>query len=100
MTPARERLLRLVLEMPEQAVPTIARSILWTCPGMEDVTKPMAVKAKMELLEAIGSIAHDPKLREKFKEEIERLKAAPRPVRTKRDNIVPLFGGSEGPNTA
>jgi hypothetical protein len=95
MTPARERLLRLALEMPEQAVATIARSILWTCPGMEDATKPMLVRAKVELLEGLGSIAHDPKLRALFKEEIERLKAAPRPVRAKRDsNIVPLFGAN------
>jgi hypothetical protein len=41
MTPARERLLRIVLAMPEAGVTVIAKSIGWICPGLEQAGRPM-----------------------------------------------------------
>jgi hypothetical protein len=41
MTPARERLLRLALAMPEAGVTVIAKSIVWICPGLEKDGRPI-----------------------------------------------------------
>jgi hypothetical protein len=73
--------------MPEAAVPTICRSIAWMCPGIDDPTKPAMVRAKAELLEALGGIIHDKALREQFAAEIDRLKA----------EHIPAPGGSACP---
>jgi hypothetical protein len=90
MTP-REKLLRLVLAMPEAAIPTICRSIGWICPGIDDPTKPMMVRPRAELLEALGGIIHDRALREQFSAEVDKLKAEHVPS-PRRDNVVELFG--------
>jgi hypothetical protein len=93
MTPAREKLLRLALEMPEQGVASITNSILWICPGLADKAKPMLVQNKVGLLKALGTIIHDPVLLERFQSELELLKAGHVPKAPKHDNVVALFAG-------
>lgn len=93
MTPEREKLLRLALDMPEEAVSVTARSIVWICPGLADATRPIFQKSKLELLEALGTIIHDPVLREQFSAEVESLKAGYVPSEPSADNVVSLFAG-------
>jgi hypothetical protein len=94
MTP-REKLLRLALVMPDAGVQTICNSITWICPGIDDPTRPVMVRDRAELLEALGSIIHDKALREQFAAEIGRLKANYVPSPT-HDNVVSLFGEVAG----
>ena len=93
MTPEREKLLRLVVAMPEEAVGVTARSIVWVCPGLADETRPIFQRNKVELLEALGGIIHDPVLRERFSAELKRLKAEHVPAEPVPGNVVALFGG-------
>jgi hypothetical protein len=79
--------------MPEAGVGAVARSIVWLCPGLADETRPIFLQSKAELLDAVGSIIHDPELRERFQVELEKLKSGYVPRRPKHDNVVPLFAG-------
>ena len=93
MTPEREKLLRLVLAMPEEAVAVTARSIEWICPGLADETRPIFQRNKVELLEALGGIIHDPVLRAELSAELDKLKAGHVPAERTGGNVVALFGG-------
>jgi hypothetical protein len=90
MTPARQELLRLALEMPEGAVATACRVIRWMCPGMIRPGMPMLGQNKIALLEEMGAIVNDPALRAKFRAALAELKAGyvPAPV---PENVVELF---------
>jgi hypothetical protein len=100
MTPARERLLRLALAMPEEAVVPVAKYIVWICPGLANAKLPAFVLEKVELLEDLRRVASDPKLLVQVSKEIDRLKREPSRPRPRRENIVRLFGETEGPDAA
>ena len=91
MTPAREKLLRLVLAMPEAGVETIAKSILWICPGLANSQLPSFVRKKVELLEELRAVATDPALLSQVTRELALLKQQPVEPRPPRDNVVSLF---------
>jgi hypothetical protein len=94
MTPTREKLLRLALDMPEEPVGVTARSIVWICPGLANESRPIFQKSKAELLEALGTIIHDPVLRERFSAELDKLKTEHVPAEPIGGNVVALFGGA------
>jgi hypothetical protein len=95
MTPARERLVRLALAMPEEAVEVIAKTSVWICPGLENATGPAFVKDKAELMLSLALMAQDPELQRLTLREVRRLAAMPVPeIPSKPDNVVALF--SEG----
>jgi hypothetical protein len=100
MTPARERLLRLALAMPEEGVATIVKSIVWICPGLANANRPALVQEKVELLESLRRVASDPELLGQLSRELEQLKQTPIEPHPCRENVVRLFEGSEGPEAA
>jgi hypothetical protein len=90
MTPAREKLLRLALAMPEEGVPTICRMIAWICPGIDDPAKPAMIRDAAGLLDDLMRI-EDKALRDRWVAEIDRLRNEPPPAIVQRDNVVSLF---------
>jgi hypothetical protein len=93
MTPEREKLLRLALAMPEEAVATIGKSITWICPGLTDAKMPVFVREKVELLADLRRVASDPELRGLLSQEIDRMKAGHVPPEPFVGNVVALFSG-------
>jgi hypothetical protein len=90
MIPARERLLRLALAMPEAGVPSICRIIAWICPGIDNPAKPAMIRDAAGLLDDLMGI-QDKSLRDQWTAEVKRLTAEHVPG-PKRDNVVSLFG--------
>jgi hypothetical protein len=91
MTPAREKLLRLALAMPEEGLDVIAQTITWICPGLMDAALPAMMQDKAEVLDDLGRIARDLALREQAERVLRKMQRYPVPQVTPHDNVVRLF---------
>jgi hypothetical protein len=95
MTPERQELVRLALEMPEGGVATIRRTILWICPGLAKACNPTVAQRKLALLAGAQEIASDPKMLEIFRSAIAELKSGHVPG-LPPNNVVELFPAKRG----
>lgn len=92
MSPARQELIRLALEMPEQAIATTSKMIVWICPGMVDLSKPMLGQTQMAILENLSVIGRDPGLRAQLRSALTDMKAGRvPPLPALPENVTELF---------